>query len=167
MPQWTNTPQRFGWISRLLHWTTVAMVFYLFIGVSGIDRPPKLAARELIVQMHVDVGLGLLVILIARLVTRATNPNPVHAYTISKWHKIMTISMHYALYGLLIVLSLTGVWMSPDIIDTRAGSTLASVSTLHQACATLLLLAVPLHAGNALLNIALSPSNPPPSDTTG
>ena len=65
MIQLRNSTRRYGAVARLLHWSSVALMLALYIGISGLDVPPKLAVRETVVASHATIGLVLLVVIAA------------------------------------------------------------------------------------------------------
>lgn len=104
-----NTPDRYGWVARVLHWTTVALVMTLFIDISGLDVPPKNANRDAVVAFHVSLGIVVLFLMAIRAGWRLANPNPVRGYALSRTHRFAAITLHRTLYAVVVSLCLSGI----------------------------------------------------------
>lgn len=151
--RWKNSTTRYGLVARTLHWTSVALLVFLFIDISGIDAAPKLASRADYVERHLVVGTLLLAVMLLRLWWRLRNPNPVFAYEIGATHRRLALTVHRTLYVFVIVLGVTGLgaWFVRG----------AELSLLvHARLAPLLLALVVVHACAGVLNQVFVPSEP-------
>ncbi|MEQ8231502.1 MAG: cytochrome b/b6 domain-containing protein [Gammaproteobacteria bacterium] len=159
--QFLNTPARYGLVARLAHWTSVTLVGWLFLGISGLDVPPKVHARDAVVANHAAVGLALLALMTLRFAWRRSNPNPVLRYRLAPWHRALVLGVHRSLYLLVAAectlglaalaaagaaVPVVGTIMAPD--DALAGAARA----WHDGVATALLLLVAVHASSAVVN---------------
>ena len=143
-----NSNSSYGVVARVLHWSSVALVLFLLLDVSGLDVPPKLAERALYVERHVVLGSMLLVLMALCFGWRLGNPNPVLAYVISATRRRVVLAVHRTLYGLVFALCLSGLfaWF------TDAGGVTNAALLLHLALWPWLLALVVVHAGAGVLN---------------
>ncbi len=169
-----NSVHRFGWIARIAHWTTVALVVIVFIDISGLDVPPKLARREAVVAFHVSLGAVVLLLMLGRLGWRLSNPNPVRAWNLSPGHRTFAISVHRLMYVVVIGLCLCGI--AAVIADSAplevfglrlASPAMAAHATshalaldVHARLATVLLIMIAAHATTAVVNQVFAGDEP-------
>lgn len=157
-----NTAHRYGWVARILHWSTVALVAAIFIDISGLDVPPKNLHRDAIVAFHVTLGLAVLVLMLVRLWWRLTNPNPVLSYALSARHRLVAMTIHRTMYVIVIVLCVSGIagvvtrgdpLLFFGLTVIGPGTTLPAAGLqLHDRLSTLLLIFVAVHASAAVVN---------------
>ncbi|HJP34544.1 MAG TPA: cytochrome b/b6 domain-containing protein [Gammaproteobacteria bacterium] len=159
-----NTAYEYGYVSRLLHWATVALVVALFVNVSGIDDLAEGAEKTATLKIHASTGLVLLALMTARLAWRLTSTNPVESYRIAAWQRWLAYSVHRSFYTLLIAQCLAGMLAvaadgSPlpmyDLGQFRLPlgahpQTHEAALAAHDALSTLLLLLVCIHLVAAL-----------------
>ena len=169
-----NSVHRFGWIARVLHWATVALVGIVFIDISGLDVPPKLAQRDAVVAFHVSLGLVVLLIMLCRLGWRLSNPNPVRSWNLSPGHRFLAITVHRLMYVVLISLCLCGIvgvvtggaaleifGLNLVTPETAMHATSNAVALdLHDRLATLLLVMIAVHATVAVVNQVFAGNDP-------
>lgn len=149
--QLRNTAHRYGWVSRVLHWTTVVIVLVLYVDIMGLDVPPKLAMRDAVVDRHALLGTVVLVLMCVRFLWRQCNPNPVHGYALPAWNRRLALAVHRSLYAL--VIGLCGLALIAHYgADTAFSATALDV---HDALAGLLLAVVAGHAVAGVYNQAL------------
>jgi len=154
--QLRNTVHTYGWLSRVLHWSSVVLVLVIYVDISGLDVPPKLAQRDAVVDRHVILGSALLGIMCVRLLWRQFNPNPVHAYAFSAGHRRLAIGAHRGLYALVIGLCALGL-LAHLTTDAAVAMT---ARDLHDTLATLLLAFAAAHAVAGVYNQALGVAVP-------
>lgn len=157
-----NTARRYGWVARVMHWSTVALVATMFIDISGLDVPPKNVHRDAIVAFHVSLGLVVLMLMIVRLWWRLTNPNPVQSYELSRRHRLTAMSIHRTMYVIVITLCVSGIagvitrgdpLVFFGLAVTSAGTALPAAGlVLHDQLSTVLLILVAVHASAAVIN---------------
>ena len=158
--QLRNTAHGYGWASRVLHWSSVLLVLVIYVDISGLDVPPKLAMRGTVVDRHVILGSVLLCLMCVRLIWRRFNPNPVHAYAFSVGHRRLAIAAHRGLYTLVIGLCALGLLA---YLTTDAAVAMTA-RDLHDTLAVLLLAFAALHAVAGVYNQALGVVTPPRDD---
>jgi cytochrome b561 len=104
-----NTQTHYGLIARVLHWTTVALVFLaimMAVQSSALDVGPKKVAA---LTKHAVLGLAILSVMLARLYWRTVNINPVDSYTLPRPYKVLAMSLHRGMYCLILALAVTGI----------------------------------------------------------
>jgi len=117
MVVWRNTADRFGRVSRALHWLmALAVIGMLALGARLVTMQPGLANLWLY-GLHKSVGLTLLVLVVLRLAWhRIRPPPPPIGGGLAGW---LARGAHAALYLLLLALPLCG-WVASSAtgIDT-------------------------------------------------
>lgn len=107
--RWKNTEQEFGALAKFLHWTVAAafilayvVVYYViwFMDDSSPDSWPVL-------NIHWVLGILVGVLVVPRLYWRLLNVQPEEAQT-SELEKRIAQAAHWGLYGLMILMPLTG-----------------------------------------------------------
>ena len=108
--QLANTTSRYGAVPQVLHWLTAIFVICgLLLGQFGDDLP-KGNARAIGLFVHMTLGQGVVVLLIARLVWRVANPPPPPEPTPFGRLVVWTAKLsHFALYALLLVVPFLGI----------------------------------------------------------
>jgi cytochrome b561 len=104
-----NTPTHYGLIARVLHWTTVALVFLaimMAVQSGALEIGPKKAAA---LTKHAVLGLAILYVMLVRLYWRTVNVNPIDSYTLPRAYKVLAMSLHRGIYCLVLALVLTGI----------------------------------------------------------
>jgi cytochrome b561 len=74
--QFANTTTRYGAVPQVLHWLTAIFVICGFLLGQFGDDLPKGGAREAGLFIHMTLGQGVVVLLVARLFWRVANPPP-------------------------------------------------------------------------------------------
>ena len=114
-----NTPQGYGLLSRLLHWTMAAAILaMLALGTLIAWSRPTLSNLWLF-GLHKSVGLCLLGLVIVRIAWHLLSPPPVPSGTPGTWQLRLALSVHRAIYVLLVAIPLSG-WFASSAsgIDT-------------------------------------------------
>ncbi|NND23037.1 MAG: cytochrome [Silicimonas sp.] len=164
-----NTPHSYGLVARTLHWLTALLIFAAFpLGYIANNTP--LADDEAIARvftlfsLHKTIGISALLIGIARLLWRLTQPRPApmpHA----RWEHWLADVTHWMLTIALIAVPLSG-WIahsaSPGLAPIRwpFGQSLPFVPTdpasaaglgaVHWVFTKLLAVAILLHVAGAM-----------------
>lgn len=145
VPDW-NQRQRWGTISRLLHWVSaVLMLAALPMGLFVTVLTPSPVRAEF-AGGHGGIGIAVFVLLLLRLAVQGASPGPASPNGAARLNKL-------ALYLLLLALPLSGValaaatgwpvlgWQLPEAVA------LGPARALHQALSGLFALAFAAHAG--------------------
>ena len=172
-----NSSHAYGVIARVLHWSSVALVLALYIGISGVDLPPKNLARDAVIGFHAALGLVLLGVMLVRLAWRAVNPNPVCSFALTRRHRRVVFAVHRTLYALVLSLCALGLaalgsgQVRLELFDLGAVTmTLPSAPgwcevarALHDGGARVLLVLILVHATTAVVNQIVGIVAPPAS----
>jgi cytochrome b561 len=111
--QWRNDKQCWGLTAILLHWLVAVAVIGLFglgwwmTGLSYYDAWYKQGP-----YIHKSIALLLFAVVIARLVWRKLDPPPAHIDQHARWEVAAASLTHGALYGLLLVIFMSGYLIS-------------------------------------------------------
>lgn len=103
--QWRDTPERYGFISRTLHWGMALIFAWQFLGMIGrqlLGRTPLVSA---IASTHSSVGTLLFVLIILRLVWGMTNSTRRPAYQ-AGIIGFFAKAGHWGLYALMFIVPL-------------------------------------------------------------
>ena len=153
--------------AKILHWTIAAAIVLQFVlaKLADLAGDSDLAVRELaLLANHKSVGITIFALALFRLVWRAKNPPPPLPAAMPTWQVRASHFSHWALYGLIIVIPITGWLMSsasaysvswfnlfqlPDLIvpDPELKKTLKDV---HETLAKILAVIALVHIGAAL-----------------
>lgn len=98
---WRDSPQRYGRISRCLHWGMALLLAWQFAGMlAKVSLGRDAAWTKWLASAHADMGLLLLVLVVVRLVWAWTQQRQRPQQTAAAWLG------HLALYGLMLVVPL-------------------------------------------------------------
>lgn len=108
-----NDDERFGLVSRTLHWT-MAILFLAMIpmGIFMSIIPEDVAYRQGYYVVHKTIGIVLMLLALARLIWHWVTPTPPLEKSLRTWEKVLAKTVHYGLYFLMIALPVTGGVMS-------------------------------------------------------
>ena len=160
-----NTAQRWGSLSKSLHWLIAVLI--LALGIVGLvmGEFPKTPKYFWIYTMHKSIGITVLVLVVVRLAWRlyADAPEPVPGTP--SWQERIASATHWLLYVLMFAIPLSG-WLydsasglrpfklfglleMPKLVAPDEGAAQLS-HALHEWGFWLLILVVLAHAGAAL-----------------
>jgi len=106
-----NTLQGYGWLARLFHWLLFFMFMASMIAGSVVSQLPKGQEKLELIGMHKSFGVLILMLVIARLLWKWSNPAPrplVREHVkrqAARW-------LHALLYLLMLAQPLVGILMS-------------------------------------------------------
>jgi cytochrome b561 len=149
-----------------LHWLMLALLAAVYASMELRGLFPKGSdPREALKSLHFMLGLSVLVLVLVRLVARATGPTPRIEPQPPRWQQLLATLMHVALYGLMVGLPLLG-WLLlsakgkpipffglelPALIGQDKGVA-RQLEELHEAIATAGYFLIGLHAAAALFH---------------
>jgi cytochrome b561 len=109
-----NSKNGYGLIAIALHWLMAIAVFSLFgLGLYMVELTYYDSWYRGSLDLHKSVGMTLFVILLLRMIWRATNVNPQPAEQgASKAEVNFAHYAHFLLYGLMTILMITGYLIS-------------------------------------------------------
>lgn len=161
--QLRNSDHRWGAVSQLLHWATVALIAWLaWLGLTMVDMPPT-PAKINAYALHKSLGLTVLALVALRLAWRLFAGAPRPEPGIPAWQARIASTTHWALYALLFAMPISGwvfnsasgyplQWFKQVNLPPIAGRSEALADAavgLHEAGFWLLLVLVLAHAGAA------------------
>jgi cytochrome b561 len=157
---------RYGWPLIGLHWLTFLLIVVVYATAELSDAFPKgSAGRANLRAGHEMLGLTVFGLVWLRLAVRAFTAAPAIDPVPSRWQALLAKAAHFALYGLMIVLPLSGwlmlsaagkpipffAWELPPLV--APGRSLAKAfEELHEAIASLGYALIGLHATAALFH---------------
>jgi len=158
--------RRYSNVAVAFHWLTAMLVlFQIWLGLSFADMAEG-ARRANLFTWHRTIGATILLLVLARLTYRLTNPPPPYPPELPRWERIVGTWNHRLFYVLLIalpiggVIAVSGLTPGPDInllggiafpkipgISRELGEL---VGEIHSAAAKALIGLIVLHAAAAL-----------------
>ena len=124
----TQSVERYGAVSQMLHWATTALVLYAFIdGLGGSEERVYATSRDFQRQMHETLGLCVFALTAIRLLWKRFEiaPSPV---PVARWMEVLRRGVEIALYLLLVTVPLTavcGAWLEGHPVTLLAGVSVA------------------------------------------
>lgn len=116
-----NTSLRWGLVARVFHWlVAVLVVVQLILGWrQGLLQEHDPAGSIAVLFTHFQFGVMILALVILRLAWRIASPAPAPPASEPAWRRRLAATVHGALYGLLLIMPITGyiIWahMSPYV----------------------------------------------------
>lgn len=99
---------RYGPVAQAFHWAVAALVLVQIpLGIHAARLPVGLDRLRWLTR-HKEIGIGVLVLVIARLVWRLASPPPPLPATMPRWERHAATATHRLLYALLIAAPLAG-----------------------------------------------------------
>lgn len=106
----TNAADRWGAVSKTLHWVTAAIIFAQF--VTGFLRYFKIISADtwalFYKYWHMPAGIAVLALLLFRLAWRFAQPHPELSADAHWWERLAAHGVHLYLYVAMLLLPLTG-----------------------------------------------------------
>jgi cytochrome b561 len=107
---WRNSPERWGAVAQLLHWTIAVMVIGLAIVGVTMDELPNSPTKLQVYALHKSTGLTVLVLVLVRLAWRVIDPRPPYPATMPQWQRKLSSLTHGLLYVLMFGMPISG-WL--------------------------------------------------------
>ncbi len=113
-----NTERSWGSLSKWLHWTiAVLMIAAIVCSVWADQLDPEVDWHRtlwqwLIMKLHKPIGFTAMVLIFVRFVWMLMNPRPALPESMSRSEVIASKLVHVTLYGLMLVVPVTGWFMS-------------------------------------------------------
>ncbi|MEM7016223.1 MAG: cytochrome b [Pseudomonadota bacterium] len=109
----TNEPERYGRVSRILHWTTAILFISLIpMGIFASIIPEDVWYRTEYNVVHKTIGVLIFGLLIFRLFWNRQSKRPALDASLKPWERKLAHSAHVALYVMMIAVPLTGFIMT-------------------------------------------------------
>lgn len=161
---WRNDADRFGSVSRAIHWTMAVLILaQVALGLRIADMVPALSTLWLY-GLHKTLGLIALALVLARIVWHRISPPPRPLGEPKAWKTIAARAAHAVLYVLMLAIPLSG-WIASSatgidvvIFGSLVLPPIAPVSetwetagfAVHDVLGKLLMAVVLLHVAGAL-----------------
>jgi cytochrome b561 len=102
--------RRYGAVSIALHWIIAALILtQLGLGwYMNEVLPDHSPAQDQVQDIHVTVGLTLLLLVLVRIGNRLVHPAPPLPPEMAAWERYLSKAVHWLFYALMLVLPLTG-----------------------------------------------------------
>lgn len=162
--RYRNSAETWGAVARGFHWLIAVLILVQFV-IGSVAEEMKLTPAKLdLFVWHKSVGITVLVLALLRLVWRLANPAPAMPAGTPGWERKLAAIAHWALYGLIFAVPLSGWWVSdasrvpfkaffflpmPDFISTDRALQEAAAE-VHEALTITLLFVVIAHIAAAL-----------------
>ncbi|MGJ8616762.1 MAG: cytochrome b/b6 domain-containing protein [Sulfitobacter sp.] len=109
----TNTPQRYGGVTKAFHWVTALLILTLLpLGLYANDLPydtsEELARKAWFFSLHKTLGVTVFFVAVARIIWSFTQPKPGLLNADHKLESFAAEIVHWLLYGALIIVPLSG-----------------------------------------------------------
>lgn len=166
----TNSPDRFGSVTRSLHWLTALLILTnLPLGVVAnrlpYDTAEALVQKAQVFSLHKTVGVAVFFVALLRIAWALSQPHPAALHPERKAETALAAVVHWLLYISLVAVPLTG-WVhhaalagyAPILWPFGQGLPLVPMSndvamvaaSLHRVFTRLLLASIALHVAGAL-----------------
>ncbi len=123
-------PLRYGQVAMAFHWViALLLIANIVLGLYMGDLPRSDPSKFLIVQTHKSIGLTVLLLSLARLGWRLTNPVPRLPPSMHPWAKVFARVTHYLFYFLIIVIPLSG-WLMVSASPLGNGTSFFGLFTI-------------------------------------
>ncbi|MBM4196781.1 MAG: cytochrome b [Gammaproteobacteria bacterium] len=121
---WRNSATGWGRLARFFHWLMVLIIAVQFpLGLLMVEAYDAWLAGNgdtalvmLLSRAHNTLGFLVLIVVLLRLGWRTANPTPQLPAALKAWQRLTARTTHVALYGLLILLPLSG-WSALSAYD--------------------------------------------------
>jgi cytochrome b561 len=108
-----NEPQRYGRVSRLLHWTTAGLFLTLIpMGIFTSIIPEQTEYRNAYYVVHKTLGVTALLLLVIRLLWNRISQRPALDSTLTSGERQLARVAHFTLYMMMLALPVTGFMMT-------------------------------------------------------
>lgn len=110
--QWMNSTERYGAVSRTLHWLVVALIITQVVLAKTAEGLPNGIEKLATLSQHKSIGMLVLMLALARIAWRLFSPGPRAPSGSPAWQRAAAGASHGLLYLLLLLQPLTGWLMS-------------------------------------------------------
>jgi len=108
-----DTEQRYGLVSKLLHWSVAAlMLFLLWLGWYMVDLSYYDPQSQSTLYWHQLLGLWVFALAVIFIVWRFVSKPPAFSPGIKSWEKFAASLAHTFLFGLMLLLPISGYLIS-------------------------------------------------------
>ncbi len=105
-----NTVTQYGIVNKFLHWLMALIIIGMVILGLYMNDLPISEEKLRLYGIHKEFGLLVLFLAMFRIIWRIGNIVPLLPNTIPSWQKFAAHAVHWALYGFMFAMPITG-WM--------------------------------------------------------
>lgn len=162
---WKNSAQRYGAVSIGLHWLMALVMVAVYACIELHEAFGRTPTGALFETWHSWLGLTVLWLVLLRLVLRFLQPTPAITPPLVAWQHKLSLLMHVALYGFMLVMPLIGwLLLSAEgheisffglplpVLTARDRPFAEQVAEVHEAIGTLGYFMIGLHTVAALFH---------------
>lgn len=166
--QMKNSTQTYGWVSILLHWVmAIALIAMYFVGDYMVELDYYDSLYHTLPTLHKSVGIILAGLLIFRLAWMYSQPRPQPASSSAPSITHLAGKLgHLALYGLLLVMIMSGYlistakghginvfdWFTVPALLPESKDRAELAGKIHEVAGTFFILLVSIHALATLIH---------------
>jgi cytochrome b561 len=99
-------PTHFNITARILHWLMASMILTMIF--VGLGMMTSLTWRPWLLDLHIPLGIAILLLVIIRFINRLSFPVPEMPSGMSSFQSKAAGILHWLLYGMMLALPLTG-----------------------------------------------------------
>ena len=108
-----NEADRYGRVSRILHWTTALLfIFMIPTGIFTSMIPSDSWVRTGYIVVHKTIGIILFGLVIARIIWNRRSKRPALDSSLKPMDSKLAHKAHFLLYGLMLAVPITGYFMT-------------------------------------------------------
>lgn len=108
-----NTPDSYGWLAIVLHWSVAIVVVGLFgLGLWMMDLDYTSQWYQKAPHWHKSIGVILVAVMLLRLIWRSVNPSPKSLENHKRWEVVSAKVVHGAFYVLIFLMLPTGYFIT-------------------------------------------------------
>lgn len=108
-----NTPQKFGFLTKFLHWTIFLLfVLEFFLMYRREYFPDGSPEKSLYMMLHKSFGICVLLLALLMIISRQIGTRPAMPATMSHFEILSAKAMHFVLYLVMLSQPITGIAMS-------------------------------------------------------
>ena len=166
----SNTTATYGAVTKTFHWATALLIFTLIpLGLYANSLPyetsEQLAHKAFVFSLHKTLGISTFIVAVARIIWAISQTKPAHLHPERKLETFAAETVHWLLYGSLILVPLSGwihhasttgfapIWwpFGQDLpLVPKSESVAAFTAGLHKVFSMVLGLSILLHVAGAL-----------------
>lgn len=159
-----NTRDAYGLVAQLFHWLVVVGITLQYVWAWRADETDSIRLEYQLIVQHKSIGMTVLMLAVLRILWRLFNRTPALPDGMKPWERFAAAFTHWALYGLILCIPLSGwIYSSaagygaefyglldiPDLVETS--ESLEDVfRDIHDLLGTALLVVVGVHIAAAL-----------------
>src|SRR5690606_23920776 len=103
-----STESTYGRVAQLFHWSS-AFLILLMIPLGFLMQSADAASKQRLYQLHVVLGILILLLTLLRIVWRWREPTPQPPAGLSPLHQFAFKAVHLLLYVVLLLISVSGI----------------------------------------------------------